>query len=126
MEAGRGIPDFRGRLNRSDIRRRSHKSPERLIDRWTLFGKKLRAVLSDVKTIFQTNSKLTIDRDRRFVAETHARLNRSFVAPDEVGPFVSVEPDAVTRAMRQARHSVIGTKAGVSDHLACGSVNRFT
>ena len=123
MEAGRGIPDFRGRLNRSDIRRRSHKSPERLIDRWTLFGKKLRAVLSDVKTIFQTNSKLTIDRDRWFVAEAHARLNRSFVATDEVGPFVSVESDAVTRAMRQAGHFVIGAKAGVGDHLARGSIH---
>ncbi len=100
MEAGRGIPDFRGRLNRSDIRRRSHKSPERLIDRWALFGKKLRAVLSDVKTIFQTNSKLTIDRDRWFVAEAHAWLNRSFVATHEISPFVSVESDAVTRAMR--------------------------
>src|SRR6266446_1247543 len=101
MEAGRGIPGFRGRLNGPDsLYQISHKSTKRFIDRWTLFGKEFRAVLSDVKTVFQANAEFTIDRDRRFVAEAHAWLNRSFVAAHEISPFVSVESDAVPRAMR--------------------------
>src|SRR5438445_6349505 len=100
--------------------KRARFSSKRLVDRFALSGKKPCALLSDMKTVFQTNSKLTIDRDRWFVAEAHARLNRRLVAAYKVGPFVSVQSDAVPCAMRQAGHFVIGTKAGGGDHFACG------
>src|SRR6267142_342628 len=76
---------------------------KRLINRRALIGEKLRPVRGNVQTIFQTNSKLAIDHDRRFVAKAHARLNRCLVAAHEVRPLVAVEPYAVAGAMRQSR-----------------------
>src|SRR5229473_607905 len=100
-------------------------SPERLINRRALIGEELRAAGGNVKTILQTNAELAIDHDRWFVAKAHARLNRCLVATHKVRPFVPVEPDAVTRAMRQPRSFVVGTKACVGNDLARGRVHGF-
>src|SRR5260370_27282842 len=90
---------------------------KRIVNRRTLMREKLRTVLSDVKTVFQANSKLAVDHDRWFVAKAHAGLNRRLVATHKVSPLVTVEADAVTGAMRQARRLVIGTKAGFAEHF---------
>ena len=95
------------------------------IDRRTLIREKPGTILSYVQTVFQTNSKLAINHDRRFVAKAHSRLNRRFVAAYKVGPFVPIESDAVPGAMWEARHFVIRTKACVSDHLARGGIHCF-
>src|SRR6266550_5686661 len=99
--------------------------PERLFNRWTLLGKKLRPGRSDVETILQTDSKLTIDHDRWFVAKAHPGLNRRLIATHKVSPLVTVEPDAVTSAMRQTRRLVIGTKARVRQNFSGGVINCF-
>src|SRR5437660_10791759 len=49
---------------------------KRFIDRWALIGKELRAALGNVQTVFQTNSELAVDDNRRFVAKAHAGLDR--------------------------------------------------
>jgi membrane-bound lytic murein transglycosylase F len=77
----------------------------------------LRSVLGDVEAVLQPNTELAVDRDRRLVAEAHARLNLRRVAFDEIRPLVPVEPDAVPGSMRQARHLVAGSESGVGDHL---------
>src|SRR5260370_6074816 len=100
-------------------------STERLVNRRALIGEKLWPVRGDVQTIFQTNSELAVNDDRWFVAKTHARLNRRLVATHKVRPFVPLEPDAVTRAIRQPRRLVVATKACVGNDLACGRVHGF-
>src|SRR5262249_48057085 len=45
-------------------------------------------------------------------------------AAHEVRPLVAVETDAVSGAMREAGHFIVGTEAGVGDHLARGCVDR--
>src|SRR5262249_16923088 len=98
---------------------------ERLVDRRTLLGKKLRTVFRNVKTIFQTNAKLSVDHNRWFVAETHARLNSRLVPAAEVRPFMSVQAYAVTSPMRQPRHFVVRSKPGIRDRLSCRRIDRF-
>src|SRR5260221_7450823 len=93
-------------------------SPERLINRRVLIREEPRAILSNVQTVFQANSDLAINNNRRFVAKAHARLNGRFVAAHKVGPFVSVESNTVTGAMRQAGNLVVRPEAGVGDHFA--------
>src|SRR5919197_725067 len=93
-------------------------SSEWFLNRRTLLRKKFWTVRRDVKTIFQTHAKFAVDHDRRFVAKAHARLNRRLVAAHEVSPFVTVEADAVTGAMRQARRLVIRSKAGISQNFS--------
>src|SRR3954469_13195748 len=101
------------------------ESTEGLIDRRTLLGEEFWSLLSYIQTVFQTNSELAIDHDRWFVAKAHARLNRSFVSAHKVRPFVAVQTDAVTRAVRQTRHFIIGSEARVGDHFARGRVDGF-
>src|SRR6185503_12476823 len=43
----------------------------------------------------------------------------------QVGPFVSVESDAVAGAVRQAGHFVVGAEAGIGDRFARGRVHGF-
>ena len=99
---------------------------EGFVDRRTLLSEELRATLSDVETVFEADAKLAVDHDCRFVAEAHAGLNQSLVAPHKVCPFMTVEADAVPRAMRQAGRFVIRTEPGVSDYFARGGVYGFT
>src|SRR5205823_3385064 len=98
-------------------------SAKRLVDRRALLSEKLWTIFGNVQTIFQANSKLTIDCNRRFIAEAHAWLNRRLVPAHEVCPLVTVETDAVTGAMRQAGNIVVGTKARIGDHFARGGVD---
>src|SRR5712691_11905137 len=98
-------------------------SSKRLIDRGTLIRKELWTRFSDVQAVLQTNSELAIDDNRGLIAEAHAWLDRGLVAAHEVGPFMSIESDAVTRAVRQSRSFVVGTKARVGDHFARGGVH---
>src|SRR5262245_25149065 len=83
------------------------RSAERLIDRNALFAKQFGSFFSNVETIFQSNAELAINRDHRFVAETHTRLKPGLVAAHEVGPLVPVQTYAVARAMRQPRNFII-------------------
>src|SRR5260370_14287030 len=96
-----------------------------LINRRALIRKKFRTAVSDVETIFQTNSKFAIDHDRGFITEAHAGLNRRFVATHKIRPFVAIEPDAMAGAMRQPRYLVIRTEPGIGDHFARGGVDGF-
>src|SRR5207244_6126387 len=98
-------------------------TPNRLVKRRALAGKKLWTAVSDVKTVFQTDAELAIDHDRRFVAKAHARLNRRLIAAHEISPLVTVEADPVAGAMRQSRSLVIGSKAGIGQHLARGCID---
>ena len=75
-------------------------SPKRLVDRLALGGEKLWPLLGDVETVLQPNAKLAVDHDGWLVAETHAYLNWRLVSAHEVRPFVTIEADAVTGAMR--------------------------
>src|SRR5690242_6184933 len=94
------------------------ESSKRLVNRRALLAEKLCALLTDVETILESYPKLAVNHDRRFVAETHSDLNWSLVTAHKVGPFVSIQADAVARAMRQSGSFVIRTEARVSDHLA--------
>jgi hypothetical protein len=78
----------------------------------------LRAGFGDVQAVLEPNAELAVDRDRRLVAEAHARLDLRGVALHEVGPLVPVETDAVPRPMGKSRHLVPGTEARVADHLS--------
>src|SRR5581483_5991444 len=100
-------------------------SAEGLINRGALRGEHLRAAFGDVEAVFQTDTEFAVDGDHRLVAEAHSGLDAGLVAAHEVGPFVSVESDAVAGAVRQARHLVIRAEAGVGDHLARGGVHRL-
>src|SRR5438105_7125804 len=99
--------------------------PERLFNRWTLLGKKLRPGRSDVETILQTNAKLTIDHNRWFVAKAHPGLNRRLIATHKVSPLMTVQTNAVTGAMGQTRRLVIGTKACIRQNFSRGVINCF-
>src|SRR5215212_10354917 len=96
------------------------------VDRGALLREKLWTILSDVQAVFQTNSKLTVDHDRRFITETHARLNRRLVAAHEVCPLVPVETNAVSSAMWQAGDFVIRAKPCIRDHFSRSSINNLT
>lgn len=63
---------------------------EGLIDGRTLCSEKPGSLRSDIETVLQPNAKLSVDHDGRLIAETHARLKRSLVAPYKVGPFMTV------------------------------------
>src|SRR4051812_35650460 len=98
-----------------------HPWLKRLVDRRALLREKSWPIRRDIETVFQANAELTIDHDCRLVAKTHPGLDRRLIATHEVGPLVTVEPDTVPGAMRQSGDFVIGTKPGISDHLArCG------
>src|SRR5437764_3862080 len=63
---------------------------KRLVNRCALFREKLWSIRRDVQAVFQTNSKLAVDHDCRFITETHSRLDRRLVAAHEVGPFMTI------------------------------------
>src|SRR5437660_687112 len=89
-------------------------------------SEEFRTLISDVEAVFETNAELAVDDDRRLVAEAHPGLNWSLVAAHKVGPFVTVETNAVARAMRQAGHFVVRTKAGIRDHFARRGIDHLT
>src|SRR5262245_35237767 len=78
----------------------SPHSAERPIDGGTLRGEEAWPLLRDVQAILEPYSEFTVDGDHGLVAEAHARLYRRRVAADEIGPFVTVHPDAMPRAVR--------------------------
>src|SRR5207247_3129510 len=98
-------------------------SRKRPVDRRTRLREPLRAGFGDVETVLESDPELTVDRDHRLVAEAHPGLQRRLVPPHEVRPLVTVEADAVTCAVRQAGHFVIGAEPGVGNHLARGRVD---
>ena len=98
---------------------------ERLVDGLALFGEHAGAVVGDVHAILQAHSEFAVDRDGRFVAEAHARLEARLVAAHQVRPFMAVQTDSVAGAMRQAWHFVTGAETGIGDHLARGGVHGF-
>src|SRR5215469_4753763 len=103
----------------------SNTSAERLIDPGALAGKHPGPVLGDVHAIFQADSELAIDGDHRFVAEAHSGTQERPVASDQVGPLVAVQADAVAGAVRQARHFVTWTEAGIDNDFARRGVHGF-
>src|SRR5262245_44320640 len=100
-------------------------SSEWTVDGRTWLTEKLRSALSDVQAILQSDAELAVNRDHRFVAETHARPQRRLVAANEVRPFVAIETDPVSRAMGKPRDFVVRPEPGVRDDLACRRVDLF-
>src|SRR5262245_12163410 len=100
-------------------------SSEWTVDGRTWLTEKLRSAVSDVQAVLQSDAKLTVNRDHRFVAETHARPQRRFVAANEVRPFMAVETDPVSCAMGKSRDFVVRAETGVRNHLARRRVDRF-
>src|SRR3982751_5761981 len=47
---------------------------KRFVDRLALLREKFRSIRRDVQTVFETNSKLTINHNRGFITKTHPRL----------------------------------------------------
>src|SRR6185437_1817279 len=101
------------------------KSTERLVDRGTLVSEKLRAFVSDVQTVFKSNSELAIDDDGGFIAKAHAGLNRGLVTTHEVGPLVAIQTDAVSGAMRQTRNFVVRPEARICDYFTRSRIDCF-
>src|SRR5579863_5463370 len=99
--------------------------PEGLVDRGALFGEHARAVLGDIHAVLEADAELAVNRDGRFVAETHARFEPPLIAPHQVGPLVTVQANAVTGAMRQTGDLVARSKSVVGDHLARSCIHRF-
>src|SRR5436309_2763833 len=100
-------------------------SGEWTVNSRTWLGEKLRAVLRDVQAVFESDAELAVDRDHRFVAETHARLQRRLVAANEVRPFMAVEADAMARAVGKSGDLVVRPEVRVRDHLARRRVDRL-
>jgi hypothetical protein len=83
-------------------------SPKRLIDGRALTGEEFRTLRRDVGNVLEAHAELAIDHDRRFDAEAQAGLNRSFVSAHDVRPFVTVQTNAMARAMRKTWNFVTG------------------
>src|SRR6185369_17469411 len=77
-----------------------HPRLKRFVDRGALLGEKLRPIGCDVQTVFEANTEFTIDHNRRLITKTHTGLNRRLVAAHEVGPFMTIETNPVTGAVR--------------------------
>src|SRR6266487_574162 len=101
-------------------------SSEWTVDGRTWLSEKLRAVLGDVQTVFESNTELAVDGDHRLVAEAHAGLQRRLVAANEVRPFVAVETDAVAGTVGKTWHFVVRAETRVGDHFARRGVDRLT
>ena len=91
-----------------------------------MLGEHFRAALGDVHAVFEADAEFAVDGDGRLIAEAHAGLNFRLVAFDEIGPFVTVEADAVAGAMRQAWDTVAGSETSLGDDIAGGGVDGFT
>ena len=75
------------------------KLSKRFVNRLTLLSEKLWTALGNVQTIFQPDTKLTIDHNRRFVAKAHARLYRCLIATYKIRPLMTVHTNSVSRSM---------------------------
>src|SRR5581483_1722408 len=84
-----------------------------------------RSARRDVETILEPDTELAVDHDRRLVAEAHPGLDLRLVAADEIRPLVAVEPDTVSRAMRQTWRLVVGAEARGGDHLSRCRIDRL-
>src|SRR5580692_7453160 len=98
-------------------------SSKGLIDCRTLLGEHFGAALRNVQAILEADAELAVNRDGGFVAEAHAGLNFGFVSLHEIGPLMTVEPDAVAGAMRQAGRFITGSKSAFGDHVAGGRID---
>src|SRR5258708_32096989 len=92
-------------------------SPERLIDRRTLLGKHARSIFGNVHTIFQSHAELAVNRDRRFIAETHARLDPRLISAHQIRPFMPIQTDAMSSAVGQAGKFVARTESEIRHHF---------
>jgi hypothetical protein len=121
------LPSFQKRIHArfQKIVVKDEISAKRLINRRALLGEELRSTLSNVETVFEADAELAIDNDCRFVAKAHTGLNQSLVTTHKVCPFMSIEADAVARAMRQAGRLVVRTETRVGDYFARGRVDGF-
>src|SRR5258708_2924342 len=93
-------------------------SAERLVNCHALLRKKARTILGDVEAILKTHAELVVVGDHRLVAEAHSRLELGLVALHEVGPFVSIESNAVSGTMRESRDFIARSIARVGDDLS--------
>ena len=75
------------------------KSLERFVNRLTLLRKKLWTVLGNVQTIFQPDSKLTINHHCRLIAKAHARLYGCFVTTYKVCPLMAIHANTMSCPM---------------------------
>src|SRR5262245_34190642 len=100
-------------------------SSEWTVDGRTWLTEKLRSAVSDVQAVLQSNAELAVNRDHRFVAETHTRQQRRLLPASEVRSFRAIEADSGSCAMGKPRDFVIRPETGVRDHLARRRVDRF-
>src|ERR1700693_616008 len=99
--------------------------PEWLIDGRALLREHFGAALRDVHAVLEADAELTVDGDGGLVAEAHTRDDARFIATHQVGPLVAIQPDPVTRAVRQTRNLVAWPETRVGDHLARGGIHGF-
>src|SRR5690349_7144746 len=97
--------------------------PERIVAGRRGFGEPLGAVLRHVEMILEADAEFAGDADHRLVREAHADIQRRVVVQDEIGTFMPVETDAVTRAMRQAGQLVALAHAVGDQALAGGAID---
>src|SRR5258708_36360506 len=74
---------------------------KRFFQRQTLRRKKLGALPRDVHAVFQAYAEFSANVNPGFVAEAHIWGKQRSIAADQVGPFVSVQANAMAYAVRE-------------------------
>jgi hypothetical protein len=105
----------------SKRRQRGEISTERLLDGRALIGKEFRTLGREVRDVLKAHSELAVNHDRWFDAEAQAGLNRSLVPAHDVCPFMTVQTNAVSSAMREPWNLT----TGVTGQHAMQSGNDF-
>src|SRR5690348_5645609 len=77
--------------------------PERIVAGRRGFREPPGAVLGHVEMVLEADAELAGDADHRLVREAHADVEWRVVVQDEIGTFMTVETDAMPRAVRLAR-----------------------
>src|SRR5437867_3557840 len=96
---------------------------EGALDRGCLTSEQRRSTLGDYHNIFQPYSELARNVDSRFIAEAHARLKFGLVPLHQIGPFMTIQSDAVSKSMSEVL--VTWTEARILDHFASSTINFF-
>ena len=71
--------------------------------------------------VLKPHSELITDVDAWLIAEHHSRSKRKLVSANQIRPFVTVHPHAVTHAMGEVL--VVRTESGIGNHFARSGVH---
>src|SRR5439155_7585554 len=100
------------------------RAAEWIVEGWALRGEQLGAFVGDQHVVFQAHAEFSANVNAGLVAEGHVRRKRQSVAAYQVGPLVTVRPQAVANARSEV--VVVGAVSGVGDHLAFRGVHSLT